>query len=139
MPILLCVILEGKPGPSPKTVVLLLLDYSSFVFASPPFPPSHISNCLNLPVGTQGRSWRLNEAHFLKTRDGGHRKAFVPRSPTGPCLVIIPQGLGQKQRPCFPGSQWTVDPGGKHDKSCQMLLVDQVKRELKLSDLGMCE
>ena len=27
--------------------------------------PSLISNCLNLPVGTQGRSWRLNEAYFL--------------------------------------------------------------------------
>ena len=37
--------------------------------------PSLISNCLNLPFGTQGR---------------GHRKAFVPRSPTGSCLVSIP-------------------------------------------------
>ena len=27
--------------------------------------PSLISNCLNLPVGTQGRSWRLHEAYFL--------------------------------------------------------------------------
>ena len=36
------------------------------------------SNCLNLLFGTQGRSWRLNEAYFLQTRKGGHRKAFVP-------------------------------------------------------------
>ena len=27
--------------------------------------PSLISNCSNLPFGTQGRSWRLNEAYFL--------------------------------------------------------------------------
>ena len=51
--------------------------------------PSLISNHLNLPLGTQGRSWRLNEAHFLKTRNGGHRQDFVPRSPAGPCLVIL--------------------------------------------------
>ena len=61
--------------------------------------PSLISNCLNLPLGTQGRPWRLNEAHFLKTRNGGHREAFVPRSPTGPIQVsrlysIIRKHLG---------------------------------------------
>ena len=32
--------------------------------------PSLISNCLNLPFGTQGRSQRLNEAYFLQTRKG---------------------------------------------------------------------
>ena len=31
-------------------------------------PPTLISKCLNLPFGTQGRSKRLNEAHFLQTR-----------------------------------------------------------------------
>ena len=53
--ILLGVSLEGEPGPCPQ-------GCSSLV--SHPLP-SLISNCLNLPVGTQGRSWRLNEAHFL--------------------------------------------------------------------------
>ena len=48
-----------------------------------------ISNCLNLPFGTQGRSWRLNEACFLQARKGGHRKTFVPRSPTGYCSTFI--------------------------------------------------
>ena len=43
--------------------------------------PSPIINCLNLSLGTQGRPGRLNEAHFLKTRNGGHGKAFVPRTP----------------------------------------------------------
>ena len=51
--------------------------------------PSLISNCLSLSVVIQGRSWRLNEAHFLKTRNGGHRKSFVPRTPTGPCLGTL--------------------------------------------------
>ena len=27
-------------------------------------------------------------------RNGGHRKAFVPRSPTGPCLVLLPLASG---------------------------------------------
>ena len=50
--------------------------------------PSLASNCLNLSPGTQGRSWWLNEGmHFLRTRNGGDRKALVPRSPTGLRLV----------------------------------------------------
>ena len=32
---------------------------------SPHSLPSWISNCLNLPFGAQGRSWRLNEPYFL--------------------------------------------------------------------------
>ena len=35
--------------------------------------PSLISNCLNPPFGTQGRSRRLNEAYILQTRKGEHR------------------------------------------------------------------
>ena len=56
---------------------------------SPPPLRSLISNCLNLPFGTQERSWRLHEAYFLQTRSGGHRTAFVPRSPTGSCSVSV--------------------------------------------------
>ena len=37
---------------------VVLLDCSSFVSHS---LLSLISNCLNLPVGTRGRSWKLNE------------------------------------------------------------------------------
>ena len=51
--------------------------------------PSLISSYWNRPLGTQERPRRPNEAHFLKTRNGGHRKAFLPRSPTGPCLVTL--------------------------------------------------
>ena len=32
-----------------------------------------MSNYLNLPFGTQGRSWRFNEAYFLQTRNGGEK------------------------------------------------------------------
>ena len=83
MPIFLCIILDGGPGLCPK-FVLLLLD--CFFLSLHPFT-SLISNFLNPPLGTQGRPWRLNDAPFLKTTNGGHRKAFVPRSPTGPCWV----------------------------------------------------
>ena len=31
------------------------------------------------------------KAHSLKTRNGGHRKASMPRSPTGPCSVTAGQ------------------------------------------------
>ena len=76
--------LRGNQDPAPRL-------YCYFLTAPPlslhPLP-SLISNCLNPSLKTQERSWRLNEAHFLKTRKGGHRKAFVLRSPTGPCLVI---------------------------------------------------
>ena len=41
--------------------VLLFLDYSSFVHPL----TSLVSNCLNQPIGTQGKPWRLNEACFL--------------------------------------------------------------------------
>ena len=60
---------------------------------SPHLLPSLISNCLNLLIGTQERWWRLNEAYFLQTKNGGHRKAFVPRSPIGSCLVSLLHSL----------------------------------------------
>ena len=68
--------------------------------------PSQISTCLNLPLGTQGRSRRLNEAHFLRTRNGGPRKACVPRSPTGPCSVTCVQPEGKLCSPGETGPGW---------------------------------
>ena len=55
--------------------------------------PPWISNHPILPLGTQGKSWRLDEAHFLRRRNPGHRKALVPRGPTGPCLVSVLVGF----------------------------------------------
>ena len=62
MPTSLCAALERDPGPSPVSAPL----------------PSLLSSCLNLPLGPQGRSQRLKEAHFLQTRNGGPRKAIRP-------------------------------------------------------------
>ena len=78
--------LKGSKDPAPRMCYCCLTvpRLSSHPLHSP------ITNCLYLPLGTQGRLWRLCKAHFLKTRNGGHRKAFVPRSPTGPCLVSLP-------------------------------------------------
>ena len=53
----------------------MFLDSSSPVSAP---LPSLLSSCLNLPLGPQGRSQRLKEAHFLQTRNGGPRKAIRP-------------------------------------------------------------
>ena len=47
--------------------------------------PSLISNYLNLPFGTQGRSWRLESVPCKQVT--GHRKASMPRSPRGSCSV----------------------------------------------------
>ena len=58
------------------------------------FPPlylhsltSLISNCLNMPFGTQGRSRRLNGAYFLQTRNEdpgrGIEKVVPRRAPLG--------------------------------------------------------
>ena len=46
--------------------------------------PSLISNCLNPPFGTQGRSRRLNEAYILQTRNGEHRTDLYSRAPQSP-------------------------------------------------------
>ena len=46
--------------------------------------PSLISNCLNLPFVTQGRSRRLNEAYILQTRNGEHRTDLYSRVPQSP-------------------------------------------------------
>ena len=42
-----------------------------------------IDNCSDLPFGTQGRSWRLKSC----LQELGDRKASMPESPTGSCLV----------------------------------------------------
>ena len=48
--------------------------------------PSLISNCLNPPFGTQGRSRRLKEAYILQIRNGEHTanlysRVATPQSP----------------------------------------------------------
>ena len=56
--ILLCESVDKDQGPCPKAA----LDCFSLVFH---VPPSLIYNCLNLPFGSQGGSWRLNKGCSL--------------------------------------------------------------------------
>ena len=75
--ILLCILLEKELGSSPKTA-LLSLDYSSLVYASPPFPDQQL---FEPALWNSGKVMEA-EAYSLKTKSGGHRKSCVPRSPT---------------------------------------------------------
>ena len=49
--------------------------------------PSLISNYLNLPFQTQGRSWRLESVPHKQ--ESGDKKASVPRSPTWSCSASV--------------------------------------------------
>ena len=42
---------------------------------------SQISICLNQPFGTQGSSWRWNEAYFLQKKKQGTQKGFCDQEP----------------------------------------------------------
>ena len=85
---------------------IVSFDCSCFDSAS---PPSLISNCLNSLIGIQGRSSRQTEVYFLLSRNGSHRKVFVPKSMIGPCLVsaYVPRKAEAKGgEGVFPASQW---------------------------------
>ena len=66
MPTSLCVSLDGNQDAASRYCCLTVPPLSLHPF------PYQINNCLNLPLGIQGRPLRLNEAHFLETRSGGH-------------------------------------------------------------------
>ena len=68
-------------GPCPRAALVC------FSLVLHPFL-SLINKCLNLPTGTQGRSWRLKEGCFLYSKKWGTQKVFVPRSPVGTLLSI---------------------------------------------------
>ena len=68
--------------------------YYCFLTAPPLFLrslPSLISNSLNLPFGTQGKSKRLNESYFLQTRKGweGRGRPRKDLCPEGPHRVLL--------------------------------------------------
>ena len=68
--------------------LLILMSFSGpFNLASGGFLAASplISNCLNLPFGTQGRSWRLEYC----LQETGDREASMPGSPTGSCSVSL--------------------------------------------------
>ena len=68
--------------------------------------PSLTSNCLNLLFGSQGMSRRLKP--IPQTRKGGHRKACVPRRPTGPHSVSV--------RICISEKAWEQEIGTTKEK-----------------------
>lgn len=81
--------------PSGGTQIPRLLYYGFLTF-----PPlylhsltSLISNCLNMPFGTQGRSRRLHGAYFLQTRNEdlgkGIETSCTQEGPTGSCSISI--------------------------------------------------
>lgn len=81
---LLCVSTDGEIRPCPKAA----LDCFSMI--SHPLP-SLINNRLNLPIGPQERSWRLNEGCFLESKKKGH-KVLCPGAPQDPAWYHIPLG-----------------------------------------------
>ena len=71
--------------PCPKVAPVVPPDCFSLVLH--PFP-SLINNCLNLPIVTQGRSWRLNEAYFLYSKNWGTQKSFCAQEPKRALLGV---------------------------------------------------
>ena len=59
-------------------------DHFSLV---PHLLPSLINNCFSLPLGTQGRSWRLNEGCFLVVQEMGDTKTVCWEVPQGPADI----------------------------------------------------
>ena len=82
--ILLCVSLEVEPGPCPKSA-LLFIDCFSLVSAFPPFPDIQLFESAFWNSGNVMEA----EGYSLQTRNGGHSKASIPRSPTGSCSVSM--------------------------------------------------
>ena len=72
---------DGEPGPCPKAALLFLLTVGFSLVAHP--LPSLINNCLNCPLELrEGHGGRMKPSS-CNQRNGGHRKVFVSRSPTG--------------------------------------------------------
>ena len=66
--ILLCVSIDGETGPWPKAAL------DCFPLVSHPLPSY-------LPIGTPGRSRRLNEGYFLVLKMWRTQRGLVPRAP----------------------------------------------------------
>ena len=83
----MCVSVDGEPVPCPKAALFFLLTVC-FSLVSHPLP-SLMNNCLNLPIGTQGRSWRLNEGN-QRNGDTGRLCAQEPHR----ALLGVTRNLG---------------------------------------------
>ena len=118
--------LRGNQDPAPRLCYCFL--------TIPPLSlhslPSLISSCWNLSLGTQGKSWRLNAAHFPGTRNGGHRKALCPGA------TEVPGRLQCQDRGCRLKLQlWHGCPWGEQVvRTCWALPVFVETREFSLHE-----
>ena len=95
MPTSLCVALEGgnqDPASRLHYCFLTVPPLSLYLLLS------LISNCLNLPLGIQGRLWSLNEVHFQKNKKWETQEGSCAQEPhktllsyTNSTLCIIAQ------------------------------------------------
>lgn len=81
--ILLCVFFRRNQDPALRLYYYLLTAPPLFLYSF----PSLISNCLNLPFGTQGRLRRLNETYCLPIRTVDTERTCTQEGPTGSCCV----------------------------------------------------
>ena len=101
----MCIPWEGT-GPCPKAEHWLFLDSSSLVFASPSFPDRQL---FEPALWNSGKVMEAEWGPFPKKRNGRHRKTFVPRSPTEPCLVtlsVVNKGRTRLPRQCRGFPMW---------------------------------
>ena len=69
-------------GPAPRLHCCFLTALPCFLY------PLSDEKFLNLSFGTQGGSWKLNEAYFPTTKRQGTREGLSPgRGPQGPALL----------------------------------------------------
>ena len=85
-----------------------------------------ISNFLNLPIGTQERSWRLNGGYFLQLKKWGYRKSLCSGASHG--LLRISSHLSPRKsltwsaRPCM---IWSHHPFNLISYYCALLTPPQ--------------
>ena len=95
---LLCVSLEGSQDPAPR------LHY--FFLAAPPLSlhpfPSWISNCSDLPFGTQGKPWRLESFPYKKQ---GTERLPCTGTPQGPSRFPLSWGQNGCTHVTVPGNK----------------------------------
>lgn len=68
------------------TPVLLFLDYSSLVFASPTLPEQQLSEPT---TWNSGKAMKAERGPFPKKKEMGDTERLVPRGPTRPYSVSV--------------------------------------------------
>ena len=82
--VLLCISLEGEPGPCPKAA-LLFLEYSSLICAFPPFPDEQL---FESALWSSGKVKEAERSLFPTNKKQGTQRGLVPsRAPPGSCSI----------------------------------------------------